>query len=226
MKNHIKIEYELIKDMRINHNAPVDTMGCHLFSDDKLDKNISNFHVIVGAFLSSQTQDKITFESMQRLKKKNLSIDFILNTPTDILANIIKPVGFHNKKAITLKKICKILKDEYKYIPPISYDELIKLPGIGSKMACLIVNVIQKDVCGICVDTHVHRITNRLGWVNTKKPEKTKYVLEDIIDKKYWNEINPLLVGFGQTICKAIKPKCDICLLKNKCKYYNEKYMY
>ena len=91
-------------------------------------------------------------------------------------------------------------------------------------MACLIVNVLQKEICGICVDTHVHRISNRLGWVNTKKPEKTKSDLEDIIDKKYWNELNPLMVGFGQKICKAFKPKCNICLLKSRCKYYSDNY--
>ena len=120
-----------------------------------------------------------------------------------------------------LKNLAKIIKEDYDMKPPISYNDLIKLPGIGTKMACLIVNVIQDDVCGICVDTHVHRISNRLGWVDTRKPEQTKNELEKLIDKKKWNELNPLLVGFGQTICKSKNPSCNKCLLNTRCKYFN-----
>lgn len=221
MKKYIKIDFELIEEMREKKDAPVDLMGCHLFKDDSLESNISNFHVIVGAFLSSQTQDKITYLIMQKLKQKGLSIDFILNTPLNKLAELLKPIGFYNKKAKMLKNLSKIIKDDYNMIPPISYNELLKLPGIGQKMACLIVNVLSDNVCGICVDTHVHRVSNRIGWVNTKKPEDTKIELEKIIDKDYWCKLNALLVGFGQQICKAKKPSCNKCLLNERCEYYN-----
>ena len=220
MREKIKIEYEQIKEMRDNIDAPVDTMGCHLFCDDKLDKNISNFHIIVGAFLSSQTQDKITYSAMQRLKKRGLSIDFILDTPLNVLANLLKPVGFYNKKAKMLKTISSIFKNDFDYKPPTKYEDLIKLPGIGPKIAVLIDNVLNKEKCGICVDTHVHRITNRIGWVKTKKPEETRKKLENILDKENWDEINYILVGFGQTICKARKPNCSECLLNKTCNYY------
>ena len=220
MQKHIKIEYDLISEMRKDKNTPVDTMGCHLFIDDSIDKNISNFHVIVGAFLSSQTKDIITYPAMQRLKNIGLTIDNILDISQDELALILKPVGFYNKKALMLKDMAKIIKQNYNNKPPISYNELVKLPGIGEKMACLIMNVINKKPYGICVDTHVHRITNRIGWVNTKSPKQTRKKLEEIIDKEYWNEINPLLVGFGQSICKSRKPDCDKCLLKDNCNYF------
>ena len=134
------------------------------------------------------------------------------------LAQFIKPVGFYNRKAKQLKKMCIILRDEYNYEPPISLEKLLNLPGIGKKMAYLILNVIHEVPHGICVDTHVHRIVNRIGWINTKNPEETRLELEDCFPKNYWIDINPLLVGFGQTICKSKNPKCDKCLLK--CKFY------
>jgi len=218
MKETIKIEYELINEMRKNKNTPVDTMGCHLFKDNSLDIQISNFHVIVGAFLSSQTQDSITYPTMERLKKWGLTIQNIIKIDEAGLAQLIKPVGFYNRKAKQLKKMCVTLRDEFNYKPPISLEKLLKLPGIGKKMAYLILNVINEIPHGICVDTHVHRITNRLGWVDTKNPEETRLELENCLPKNYWIDINPLLVGFGQTICKSRNPKCDKCLLK--CKYY------
>jgi len=221
MGQHIKLEYEQIKKMRKDTVSPVDTMGCHLFKDNSIDKSISNFHVLVGALLSSQTKDVILYPAMQRLREKGLTIDNILQMDQSDLAGTIKPVGFYNKKAETLQRICVILRDQYNYLPPTSYNNLIKLPGIGPKMGYLILNIVNGEPHGICVDTHVHRIANRLGWVDTKTPEKTRKELEKIVDKSCWIEINPLLVGFGQSICKARKPSCDQCLLKESCTFYN-----
>ena len=221
MSQRIKIEYEQIKKMRKDKVAAVDTMGCHIFKDDSIAKSVSNFHVLVAALLSSQTKDVILYPAIQRLREKGLTIDNILLMEQSDLAAIIKPVGFYNKKAETLQKICLILRDKYNYIPPASYDSLIKLPGIGPKMAYLILNIVNEEPHGICVDTHVHRITNRIGWVNTTTPEKTRKELEKIVDKSCWIEINPLLVGFGQSICKSRKPDCDQCLLKEPCAFYN-----
>jgi endonuclease-3 len=211
MKN-IKIEYEMINDMRKNTNTPVDTMGCHLFEND--------FETLVAALFSSQTKDIITYPAVQRLKEKGLSVDSILEIDLEELSNIIKPVGFYNKKAKTVKEISKILKDKYNSKIPKSYTDLIKLPGIGPKMAYLILNIIDDQPHGICVDTHVHRIVNRIGWTNTKTPEATRMALQQVIDKNNWIAINPLLVGFGQSVCKARKPNCSDCILNNRCPYY------
>jgi endonuclease-3 len=220
MNNRIKLEYEQVKEMRKDKVAPVDIMGCHLFKDNTLEKHVSDFHVLVAALLSSQTKDVILYPAMQRLREKGLTIDNILQMKLDDLAAIIKPVGFYNKKAERLQKICTILKEKYNYQPPISYDSLIKLPGIGPKMAYLILNIVNGEPHGICVDTHVHRIANRIGWVDTKTPEKTRKELEKIVDKSCWIEINPLLVGFGQSICKSKKPSCTQCLLKESCIFF------
>ena len=123
-------------------------------------------------------------------------------------------------KSETLQRICVILRDQYNYLVPTSYNNLIKLPGIGPKMAYLILNIVNGEPHGICVDTHVHRITNRIGWVDTTTPEKTRKELEKIVDKSCWIELNPLLVGFGQSICKSRKPGCNQCLLKESCAFF------
>ena len=114
------------------------------------------------------------------------------------------------------------IRDKYDDDPPESLEEVVKLKGIGYKMAL----IYLKDVCGkvegIAVDTHIHKIANRLGWTETKNAEKTRKQLESIVDKKYWEEMNPILVGFGQEICKSVKPKCDECLLIKECLWYKE----
>lgn len=180
MRDHIKVEYEQIKEMRKDKVTPVDMMGCHIFKDDSIDKSVSNFHVLVAALLSSQTKDIILYPAMQRLREKGLTIDNILQMVQSDLAALIKPVGFYNKKAETLQKICVILRDQYNYLVPASFEHIIKLPGIGPKMAYLILNIINEEPYGICVDTHVHRIANRIGWINTTTPEKTRKELEKL----------------------------------------------
>ena len=111
------------------------------------------------------------------------------------------------------------MKNEYDNDIPQTLKQLLKLPGIGKKMGTLILQTAWNINDGISVDTHVHRITNRLKWINTKKPDKTKDDLEDIIPNEYWMEINPTIVGFGQQICLPRNPRCSQCLLKNTCPF-------
>ena len=218
-------DYALIKKMRKDVEAPVDTMGSALCPDNKIKKvdyKTYKFQALVSLILSAQTKDHITFQTTQNLIKYGLTIQSMLDTSTDKIVELIYGVSFHNNKAKTIKHLAQEIRDKYKDDPPESLEKVVKLKGIGYKMAL----IYLKDVCGkvegIAVDTHIHKIANRLGWAETKNAEKTRKQLESIIDKKYWKEMNPILVGFGQEICKSVKPKCDECLLMKECLWYKE----
>ena len=133
-------------------------------------------------------------------------------------------MGFYTRKASNLKKVAKICLSKYNGDIPSSLEELLLLPGIGPKMAHLVMNVAWENVQGICVDTHVHRISNRLEWVSrpgtkqkTRTPEETRESLQLWLPKEEWVPINPLLVGFGQTICTPLRPRCAICTVSDLC---------
>lgn len=131
---------------------------------------------------------------------------------------MIYPVGFYTRKAINMKKIAKICLLKYNGDIPNTLEGLLSLPGIGPKMGHLVMNVGWDNVQGICVDTHVHRICNRLGWVmGTKTPEETREALQMWLPKEEWVPINPLLVGFGQTVCTPLRPSCSLCSVNELC---------
>ena len=171
-----------------------------------------------------QTKDNITYETTKKLIEYGLNIDNILKMSEKELVNIIFKVSFHNVKAKNIKKLAEKLREEYNDDAPETLEEIIKFPGIGRKIGLLYLKECCQQVEGVAVDTHIHKIANRLKWVNnTKDPNKTSIELEKIVDKKYWESINGILVGFGQEICKSVKPLCDKCTLCDDCSYYKEK---
>ena len=176
----------------------------------------SPFHVLVSCVLSLRTKDDVTSEASKRLFEKANTPRELLAIPTSELAKIIYPVGFYRTKAKNLRLICKKLIEKYKEKVPASFDLLMALPGVGRKTANL---VLSKgfEIPAICVDTHVHRISNRLGWVKTKTPEQTEKELKRILPKNRWIEINDLLVPFGQKICQPISPWCSKCDVEELC---------
>ncbi len=179
-------------------------------------KRKSSFSTLISAILSSRTKDEITGEVMKKFLKEVKDFEDLKNIPLKRLEKLIYPVGFYKNKARNLKRLGEIILDRYQGKIPQEFDELIKLPGIGRKVANLILaEIFQKDT--ICVDTHVHRISNRLGWVRTKTPEETEKELRRIFPKKYWRRINKVLVAFGQGICKPLKPLCCKCPVKKLC---------
>ncbi|KAH9417332.1 Endonuclease III-like protein 1 [Dermatophagoides pteronyssinus] len=214
-------EKEISKRPSIEYNNNnIDTMGCDQCYDTDIiisDKQ-KRFQILVALMLSSQTKDQITYAAMNRLRQHNLSIEFIDKISCNELMQLIKPVGFYRRKAEYLKQTAKILMEKYDSDIPETIDELKKLPGVGPKMAHLTMITGWNQLTGIAVDTHVHRISNRLQWTTrTKQPEQTRKQLEKWLPKNYWNKINHLFVGFGQTICLPIKPKCNICLNNHLC---------
>ncbi|KDO34426.1 hypothetical protein SPRG_01561 [Saprolegnia parasitica CBS 223.65] len=211
--------------MRAERTAAVDNQGCESFNDPSLAPPLRRFHVLVASMLSSQTKDPVTAAAMERLKKHGLTVANILATDRNELAQILRPVGFFNNKATYLHKTCAILQEKYASDIPPTFDELMALPGVGPKMAHLTMSAAWEKTVGICVDVHVHRISNRLGWVKTwnkqnpksQDPEKTRKELEDWLPYEKWNPVNALLVGFGQEVCHPLNPRCDVCTVAHLC---------
>ncbi|KAG7202450.1 hypothetical protein KM043_018749 [Ampulex compressa] len=212
---------ENIKEMRKHKTAPVDEMGCHKCADPNASGPVSRFQSLVALMLSSQTKDQVTHAAMQRLNSYGCTPDIIAATPNDVLGKLIYPVGFYKRKAEYVKRVSAILKSKYNGDIPTTIKELCELPGVGPKMAHICMQIAWGEVSGIGVDTHVHRICNRLKWVKkeTKTPEETRMELEDWLPKELWSEVNYILVGFGQEICLPRFPKCSECLNKNICPF-------
>lgn len=215
---------EGIRNMRSSEDAPVDNMGCEK-AGNSLPPKERRFAVLISSLLSSQTKDQVTHGAIQRLLENNLlTPDAIHRADEATIKTLIYPVGFYPKKATNMKKIADICLTKYDGDIPSTLDELLLLPGIGPKMAHLVMNVAWNNVQGICVDTHVHRICNRLGWVSkpgskqkTSSPEQTRVSLQLWLPKDEWVPINPLLVGFGQTVCTPLRPRCGVCSISNMC---------
>ncbi|MDR3303233.1 MAG: endonuclease III [Treponema sp.] len=172
--------------------------------------------VLASTILSLRTKDAVTLVASQALLDKAATPAALLPIPEEELARLIYPAGFYRTKAVNLKKIAAILVEQYRGRVPADMDALLALPGVGRKTANLVL-IEAFDMDGICVDTHVHRISNRRGWVCTASPDQTELVLRDILPKKHWKIINTLLVRYGQSVCQPVSPFCSRCLLPHTC---------
>ena len=174
------------------------------------------FKVLICCILSLRTNDLTTYPCSLRMLELGTTPKDFLNVDVDTLAKAIYPVGFYKNKAQQILDISKELVEKYDSKVPDSIEELIKFKGVGRKTANL---VLAKGfgIPAICVDVHVHRISNRLGWVKTKTPDETEMELRKHLPKKYWLDINTILVTFGQNLCKPQKPMCNVCPIKEYC---------
>jgi endonuclease III len=173
--------------------------------------------VLIGTLLSLRTKDEMTEKAMEKLTKKAKTPQELLRIPEEELQELIYPVGFYRIKARTLRDVSEIIIDTYDGQVPDSIDELLTIKGVGRKTANLVITEgFGKP--GICVDTHVHRISNRLGIVSTKNPHETEASLRKVLPKRYWIIYNTLLVTFGKRVCKPISPLCSTCELSRMCK--------
>lgn len=208
-----------IRTMRSRKDAPVDQLGAEQCYDVTAPPKVRRYQVLLSLMLSSQTKDQVTAGAMQRLRARGLTVESILQTDDDLLGRLIYPVGFWRSKVKFIKQTTAILQQRYDGDIPASVAELVALPGVGPKMAHLAMAVAWGTVSGIAVDTHVHRIANRLRWTKkiTKSPEETRKNLEEWLPRVLWSEINGLLVGFGQQICLPVHPRCQACLNKALC---------
>lgn len=175
------------------------------------------FKVLISCLLSLRTKDKVTDQASKRLFSRAGEVENMARLSVEEIQTIIYPVGFYRKKAKTIREICAILLAKHNGNVPSSIDELLLLPGVGRKTANLVVTS-GFSKAGICVDTHVHRVTNRWGYVNTKTPEQTEFSLRKKLPATYWLVFNDLLVKFGQNICLPVSPFCSKCTIAKFCK--------
>lgn len=174
------------------------------------------YKVLISCILSLRTQDKTTGKASERLFKLASTPEAMSGLKVKTIEEAIFPVGFYRVKAERIREMSREIIDRYNSKVPDEIDELLKLKGVGRKTANLVVT-LGYNKPGICVDTHVHRITNRWGYVKTKTPQETEFALRKELPKQYWFEINGLLVAFGQGICKPISPLCSKCSIKDYC---------
>jgi len=174
------------------------------------------FAILVSTLLSLRTKDEVTAKATDRLLKMAETPEKMAILAEDDIARAIYPVGFYRNKARQLRDISRVLMEKYGGAVPDNMAELLSLKGVGRKTANLVLSLgFDKD--GICVDTHVHRISNRLGYVTTKTPEKTESALREKLPLPYWKIYNTLLVAFGQKICRPVSPLCSLCPIRNYC---------
>jgi endonuclease III len=182
------------------------------------------FRVLISTVLSHRTKDPVTALASARLFERFPDVKSLAAANTRTVARLIKPVGFYNTKARTVRKISRILLDKYGGKVPENMDQLLELPSVGRKTAnCVFVYGFKTPA--IPVDTHVHRIFNRIGVVETKTPEETEKELTRLADRKDWLPLNEVFVKFGQLVCKPIGPHCPSCPLNDRCKYYKTDYL-
>lgn len=206
--------YFKIKEQRKTIQAPVDSMGCCEVGKEH-EGDVRRFQILVALLLSSQTRDEVTYSAVKSLNSflGVLTPERVLRSAEDSLHKCIEKVGYHNKKVKFLIEISKRVRNAM----PTTLESVLKLPGIGKKMAYLYLQHACGKNEGIGVDTHVHRISNRIGLVQTKDPEETRKALESILETSEWKEINKVMVGFGQVICTPTKPKCSQCIVSKEC---------
>lgn len=174
------------------------------------------FKVLVSCILSLRTKDTTTGPASERLFRLADTPGKMALLPVDQIEQVIFPVGFYHTKALQIHEIARQLLDDYSGRTPDTIEELLKFRGVGRKTANLVVT-LGYGKPGICVDTHVHRICNRWGYVSTKTPEETEFRLRDILPQKYWLRINDLLVTFGQHLCTPVSPFCSKCPIYQYC---------
>ena len=179
--------------------------------------------ILIGTILSARTRDENTSAVVKKLFAKYKTARSLARAKVYDVEKIIKSTGFYRVKSRRIIKVASIIDSQYSGKVPDTLDELLKLPGVGRKTAnCVLVYAFEKPA--IPVDTHVHRISNRLGLVKTKTPEETEFELMKKIPKKYWLRINDMFVMYGQNICKPISPMCNVCQIKKECNYYKTRF--
>jgi len=180
------------------------------------------FSILIGTILSARTKDEATAKAVRELFSKYKNPEELANAKLKDIEKIIKSIGFFRVKSKRIIEVANIIHTKYKDRVPDDLDTLVQLPGVGRKTAnCVLVYAFEKPA--IPVDIHVHRISNRLGLVDTKNPEETEQELMKKIEKKYWIDINDTFVMYGQNICKPISPMCDVCQIKKSCKFFKTK---
>lgn len=199
---------ELIKQHVLAHKLPVVAEMAHVRRDP--------FQILISTILSLRTKDEVTGAAAKRLFSRASTPAEMLKLSEAEIITAIYPTGFYRNKARTILHVCRELVDTYQSRVPATIDELLTLRGVGRKTANLVV-ILAYGGKGICVDTHVHRISNRLGYVSTKTPDETEFALREKLPEEYWSIYNTYLVAFGRDICRPLSPLCSQCCVSTYC---------
>jgi endonuclease-3 len=208
------------KDIPLNYKEIFDQIEANLAGISHLDelsqKKKDPFKILISTILSARTRDANTKKVTKKLFNRFKTPKQIAQADIEELEELVYETGFFRQKALRIKKTSKIIQEKYNGKVPTDFKKLIKLPGVGRKTAnCTLAYAF--NIPAICVDTHVHRISNRLGWVHTKTPKKTEIALKELIPKDQWLRINRLIVRFGQQICLPNNPKHEKCPIEDIC---------
>ena len=214
VKKNIKFDeiFKLLNKELKNYKFPIVS---HPDWDDIVN---TPFTTLISCLLSLRTKDEVTAKASYRLFKKYNTAEKLSKASEKEIQELIYPVGFYRVKAGRIKEISKTLIEEYNGKVPDSFDELLKLNGVGRKTANIVMVYGHNKNGYLPIDTHCHRIPNRLGWIKTKTPEETELELKNFLPKRYWDDFNHLFVKYGQTICVPISPFCSKCPIEKYCK--------
>ncbi len=208
---HIDTIFRLLKEQMIPYGTPI-------VSRKKQDIPETPFVTLISCLLSLRTKDEVTAGASRRLLTKYHTPQKIVQLSQNQIETMIYPVGFYKTKAKRIKDISRILLEKHQGNVPDSMEGLLSLKGVGRKTANIVMVYGHKKHGYLPIDTHCHRIPNRLGWIRTKTPEETERALIKILPQKYWDDFNDLFVRFGQTICVPVSPFCSRCSLQKYCK--------
>ena len=175
------------------------------------------FQVLIATMLSAQTRDKVTADASERIFRAARTPRTMGALRTATIQKLIYPVSFYRNKARHVKAACQQIVDRFGGRVPATMEELLTLPGVGRKTANLVLILSHASRENICVDTHVHRIANRMGWVRTRTPEQTEQALYRVVPRRYWPKVNLYLVTWGQNVCRPVYPRCAACVLSRIC---------
>jgi endonuclease-3 len=206
--NQINIVIKILKKELEVGTMPIVS---HLAEDQR-----DPFVILISTLLSLRTKDEVTAVATERLFELASTPEEMLQVPLDKIAKVIYPVGFYRVKALTIHHACRELIKRFVSRVPDDIDDLLSIKGVGRKTANLVVALAYgKDA--ICVDTHVHRISNRLGYVKTKTPDETEFALRDKLPRRHWIIYNTIMVAFGRQTCKPVSPLCSQCPVNKYC---------
>jgi endonuclease-3 len=193
--------------------------GLELPAVEKISKEQAEdaFQILIATALSARTQDATTHAASTRLFARARTPRSLAKLPVKTIERLIYPVSFYRNKARHVKACCQMLVSRFGGSVPATMEELLTLPGVGRKTANLVLILGFQSLENICVDTHVHRISNRLGWVATTMPEETEQALYRAIDPRWWPYINLYLVTWGQNVCRPVYPRCGDCVIRQEC---------
>jgi endonuclease-3 len=175
------------------------------------------FQILIATLLSARTQDATTHAASTRLFRRARTPLAMARLPVEEIETLIYPVSFYRNKARFVKAACEAIVGDFGGRVPTTLDEMVRLPGVGRKTANLVMILAFKSRKNICVDIHVHRISNRLGWVRTITPEQTEQALYGVLERRWWPLVNLYLVTWGQNVCRPVYPRCGACVIAGTC---------